>query len=111
MAFSPAPVAGAQFGRGNVGWCSGRGVCSALGSYVLILESVATDKVPNDDSALAMFVVFKTNKDHAMAVYAPTPSIMSVVFADLTRGDKFQIAIGADIIVPIVTLGTMKASR
>lgn len=56
-------------------------------------------------------MILETDDDRAMPVDATAPAVVSVVFVDLARSDQFQIAVGAYIVVSVVALRTVKASR
>jgi hypothetical protein len=48
---------------------------------MLVLQSVATNKVARNDAALSFRVIFEPNNNHAMTLEAATPSVESILLA------------------------------
>lgn len=70
---------------------------------VFIFQSTASNKVTDNNSFLTLVMILESDHDHPMAFDTATPAIVAVSFADFARGAKFEVAVGTDIVVAIVT--------
>jgi hypothetical protein len=71
----------------------------------LDVETVATDKIAYDDSALTAAIVFESYNHHPMALQTATPAVVAVLGADAARGDEFGVACCANIVVARLCVG------
>ncbi|KAG7007745.1 hypothetical protein G7Y79_00008g023830 [Physcia stellaris] len=74
-------------------------------------ESLSANKVPNDDTPLAERALFEANDDHSVPLETSTPAFVAVLRGDAVRGDQTEVARGANVVIAVVALRAVEASR
>ena len=72
---------------------------------------MTADKVADDYTALIVAIVLESDDDHAVPAQTPPPAVVAVLLGNLARRNQFQVAVRADIVVPVIALWAVKARR
>lgn len=71
---------------------------------VVVFQCATTDEITDNGAALTFLMVLEPNCYHSVSGDATPPALMAVFSAYFARGDQFEIAVLADVVVASVAL-------